>query len=111
MRPSLSWLRKWIFFTRSRPYNKNDQATVESKTNHLVRKYAFYYRHDTGEERAVLNRLWPLVNDRLNYLTPRINPSDTPAATAGAGAGMTHRRPHSTGSWPPTLFHQHNRPN
>ena len=36
-----------IFFTRSRPYKKNDQATIESKNNHLVRKYAFYYRYDT----------------------------------------------------------------
>lgn len=64
-----------IFFTRSRPYKKNDQATIESKNNHLVRKYAFYYRYDTPEERAVLNRLWPLVNDRLNYLTPTIKPT------------------------------------
>jgi hypothetical protein len=63
-----------IFFTRSRPHKKNDQATVESKNNHLVRRYAFYYRYDTPEERAVLNRLWPLVNDRLNYLTPTIKP-------------------------------------
>jgi hypothetical protein len=30
-----------IFFTRSRPYKKNDQATIESKNNHLVRKYGF----------------------------------------------------------------------
>jgi hypothetical protein len=63
-----------IFFTRSRPYKKNDQATIETKNNHLVRKYAFYYRYDTPEERAVLNRLWKLVNDRLNYLTPTIKP-------------------------------------
>ncbi len=63
-----------IFFTRSRPYKKNDQATIESKNNHLVRKYAFYYRYDTDAERAVLNRLWRLVNDRLNYLTPTIKP-------------------------------------
>ena len=63
-----------IFFTRSRPYKKNDQATIESKNNHLVRKYGFYYRYDTDEERAVLNRLWKLVNDRLNYLTPTIKP-------------------------------------
>ena len=62
------------FFTRSRPYKKNDQATIESKNNHLVRKYGFYYRYDTDEERAVLNRLWKLVNDRLNYLTPTIKP-------------------------------------
>src|SRR5512135_1432179 len=63
-----------IFFTRSRPYKKNDQATIESKNNHLVRKYGFYYRYDTDEERAVLNRLWKLVNDRLNYRTPTIKP-------------------------------------
>ena len=29
-----------IFFTRSRPYKNPDQATIESKNNHLVRKYA-----------------------------------------------------------------------
>ncbi|WP_256838470.1 hypothetical protein [Ornithinimicrobium faecis] len=63
-----------IFFTRSRPYKKNDQATIESKNNHLVRKYAFYCSYDTAEERTVLGRLWPLVNDRLNYLTPTTKP-------------------------------------
>src|SRR5664280_2872650 len=63
-----------IFFTRSRPYKKNDQATIESKNNHLVRKYGFYYRYDTIEEQAALNRLWLLVNDRFNYLTPPNKP-------------------------------------
>ncbi len=63
-----------IFFTRSRPYKKNDQATIESKNNHLVRKYGFYYRYDTSEERVALNRLWRLVDDRLNYLTPTKKP-------------------------------------
>lgn len=63
-----------IFFTRSRPYKKNDQATVESKNNHLVRKYGFYYRYDTEAERALLNRLWKQVNDRFNYLTPTKKP-------------------------------------
>lgn len=74
-----------IFFTRSRPYKKNDQATIESKNNHLARRYGFYYRYDTAEERAVLNRLWPLVNDRLNYLTPTIKP-------IGFGADKNGRR-------------------
>ncbi len=63
-----------IYFTRSRPHKKNDQATIESKNNHLVRKYAFYYRYDTEVEHQVLNRLWKLVNDRLNYLTPTRKP-------------------------------------
>jgi hypothetical protein len=63
-----------IYITRSRPSKKNDQSNVEAKNNHLVRKYAFYYRYDTPEERALLARLWPLVNDRLNYLTPTKKP-------------------------------------
>jgi hypothetical protein len=74
-----------IFFTRSRPYKKNDQATIESKNNHLVRKYGFYYRYDTEPERLLLNRLWPLVNDRLNYLTPTKKP-------IGFGANRDGRR-------------------
>jgi hypothetical protein len=74
-----------IFFTRSRPYKKNDQATIESKNNHLVRKYGFYYRYDTPEELRVLNRLWPLVNDRMNYLTPTKKP-------AGWGQSRNGRR-------------------
>jgi len=74
-----------IFFTRSRPYKKNDQATIESKNNHPLRKYGFYYRYDTDEERAVLNRLWKLVNDRLNYLTPTIKP-------IGYGSGRDGQR-------------------
>ncbi len=74
-----------IYFTRSRPYKKNDQATIESKNGHLVRKYGFYYRYDTPDELRVLNRLWPLVNDRLNYLTPTKKP-------VGYGSSRTGRR-------------------
>jgi hypothetical protein len=80
----IAWAgQREIFFTRSRPYKKNDQATIESKNNHLVRKYGFYYRYDTPEERAVLNRLWPRVNDRLNYLTPTIKPIGYASTTDG----------------------------
>ena len=72
-----------IFFTRSRPYKKNDQATIESKNNHLVRKYGFYYRYDTSAELLALNRLWRLVNDRLNYLTPTKKPIGFGTEAAG----------------------------
>ncbi len=74
-----------IFFTRSRPYKKNDQATIESKNNHLVRTYGFYYRYDTEVERTVLNRHWKRVNDRFNYLTPTKKP-------VGFGADRGGRR-------------------
>lgn len=65
---------KGVYFTRSRPYKKNDQATIESKNGWAVRQYGFYYRYDTITERKLLNQLWKLVNDRLNYLTPTIKP-------------------------------------
>jgi transposase InsO family protein len=72
-----------IFFTRSRPYKKNDQATIESKNNHLVRRYGFYWRYDTPEALVLLNQLWPLVNDRLNYFTPTKKPVGWATDTAG----------------------------
>jgi len=65
------WLQaRDIAQTRSRPYQKNDQAHVESKNNHVVRKHAFYWRYDAPEELELLNRLWRLVSLRLNFFTP-----------------------------------------
>ena len=63
-----------IFFTRSRPYKKNDQAVVESKNNHIVRKYGFYYRYDTPDERDVLTLLWQTVMWKMNFFTPTKKP-------------------------------------
>lgn len=63
-----------IFFTRSRPYKKNDQAVVESKNNHIVRKYGFYYRYDTADERDVLTLLWQVVMWKMNFFTPTKKP-------------------------------------
>ena len=63
-----------VFFTRSRPYKSNDQATIESKNGHLVRRYGFYHRYDTPAELDLLTQLWPLVNDRLNFFTPTKKP-------------------------------------
>lgn len=70
------WLQaRDIAQTRSRPYRKNDQATVESKNNHVVRKHAFYWRYDTAEELTLLNELWNLVSLRLNFFTPTKKPT------------------------------------
>ena len=62
-----------LFFTRSRPYKKNDQANVESKNNHAVRKYGFYYRYDTPQALKVLGQLWKVVCLRMNLFTPTKN--------------------------------------
>jgi hypothetical protein len=66
-----AWLQaRDIAQTRSRPYQKNDQAHVESKNHHVVRKHAFYWRYDTAEQVQLLNRMWRLVSLRLNFFTP-----------------------------------------
>ena len=59
--------------TRSRPYRKNDQATVESRNNHVVRKHAFYYRYELAEL-DLLNELWQLVSVKVNLFTPSKKP-------------------------------------
>lgn len=71
----IDWLQQRdIEQTRSRPYRKNDQATVESRNNHVVRKYASYWRYDTQEQRDLLNRLWTLTYALLNLFTPTRKP-------------------------------------
>ena len=77
------FLAQDIAFTRSRPYKKNDQATVESKNNHVVRKHAFYWRYDTSVERVLLNELWRLVSLRLNFFTPTKKPVGYSETTGG----------------------------
>ena len=70
-----AWLQaRDIAQTHSRPYQKNDQAHVESKNNHVVHKHAFYWRYDTRQELALLNRLWPLVSLRCNFFAPTKKP-------------------------------------
>lgn len=68
-------------------------------------EYGFYYRYDTDTERGALNRLWDLVNARLNLLTPTKKPVgfgsdrdsrrtriyDKPAATAAGGQHAVRR--------------------
>jgi transposase InsO family protein len=66
-----AWLRaRDVEQTRSRPYQKNDQAHVESKNNHVVRKHAFYRRYDTAAELELLGRLWRLVFAEAELLHP-----------------------------------------
>ncbi len=47
-----------IYFTRSRPYKKNDNAHVEQKNWEAVRKIVGYSRLDTEEQRTILNELY-----------------------------------------------------
>lgn len=72
----IDWLQhKDIEQTRSHPYRKNDQATVESRNNHVVRRFAFYWRYDTEEQRDLPDRLWAKTYLLLNLFTPTRKPA------------------------------------
>lgn len=60
-----------IVFTRSRPYQKNDNAHVEQKNWEAIRKIVGYHRLDTEQQLAILNKLYrgPL-RLYLNYFQP-----------------------------------------
>lgn len=60
-----------IYFTRSRPYKKNDNAHVEQKNWEAVRKIVGYSRLENKQQQAILNELYqgPL-SLYLNYFQP-----------------------------------------
>ena len=79
-----AWLQQHdIEQTRSRPYRKNDQATVELKNNDVAHKHSFYWRYDTSAELELLNQLWAVVSLRLNFFTPTKKPTGYSTATDG----------------------------
>jgi hypothetical protein len=63
--------REQLTFTRSRPYQKNDNAHVEQKNWEAVRKMVGYGRFDTAEQLQVFTELYrgPL-RLYLNYFQP-----------------------------------------
>ena len=60
----MNWhMVKWckeqgLFFTRSRPYYKNDNAYVEQKNYTHIRKWLGYGRYDTPEQLQTINELY-----------------------------------------------------
>jgi len=59
-----------ITFTRSRPYRKNDNCSVEQKNYSVVRRAVGYRRYDTPEELQALNDLYALLRLYTNYFQP-----------------------------------------
>ncbi len=64
--------RKHITFTRSRAYRSNDQAHIEQKNFSTVRKIIGYRRLETEKQLAVLNRIYELLSDYLNFFIPTL---------------------------------------
>lgn len=59
-----------LTFTRSRPYRKNDTCYVEQKNWSIVRRHAGYARYQGEQARAVLNELYAVLRDYVNFFMP-----------------------------------------
>ena len=59
-----------ITFTRSRPYQKNDQAHVEQKNWSVVRHTVGYDRLETPEELALLTSIYVGLRLYINFFQP-----------------------------------------
>ena len=56
--------------SRSRPYQKNDNAHVEQKNGDKIRKLVGYHRYDTEREVELLNRIYDKADLTDNFFTP-----------------------------------------
>jgi predicted nucleic acid-binding protein len=59
-----------VRFSRSRPYQKNDNRMVEQKHSPLVRAYLGYDRLDTVAQTVLLNRLYDKAWWHYNFFQP-----------------------------------------
>lgn len=64
--------RRQITFTRSRAYRKNDQAHIEQKNFSTIRKIIGYRRLETEKQLVILNRIYQLLSDYLNFFIPTL---------------------------------------
>lgn len=61
-----------IRMSRSRPYQKNDNAWVEQKNWTHVRKVVGYRRYDTTKQMMLLNQIWEVARLYQNFFQPVI---------------------------------------
>jgi hypothetical protein len=65
-------LNEKITFTRSRPYQKNDQAHVEQKNWSVVRHTVGYDRWETQQELALLESVYEDLRLYINFFQPSL---------------------------------------
>jgi len=63
-------LEEEITFTRSRPYQKNDQAFVEQKNGSVVRNTVGYDRFETEEDLRLLQLIYEYLHVYVNFFQP-----------------------------------------
>lgn len=72
----INWhLKGWcdqnhIELTRSRPNHKNDNAYVEQKNGHVIRRFMGYTRLDTPEVVPLINEMYAILGTFLNHFVP-----------------------------------------
>lgn len=72
----INWvLKKWtdeekIELTRSRPNHKNDNAYVEQKNGHVIRRFLGYTRLDSIKVIKPMNEMYDLLEVYLNHFVP-----------------------------------------
>lgn len=59
-----------LSFTRTRPYQKNDNAHVEQKNRQYVREIVGYERYDTPEAVEWLNQVYACLDPYVNLFLP-----------------------------------------
>ena len=59
-----------LAFSRSRPYQKNDNCCVEQKNYTVVRRATGYLRYETRQQLLLLNRLYGLLRPYTNFFQP-----------------------------------------
>ena len=62
--------RTKVYFTRSRPYKKNDQAHVEQKNGAVIRHWVGYDRYGTKLAYAALQEVYRVLRLYVNYFQP-----------------------------------------
>lgn len=62
--------REQIELTRSRPNKKNDNAYVEERNGHVIRKWLGYNRLDVPEIVPLVNEMYELLETYLNHFVP-----------------------------------------
>jgi hypothetical protein len=72
----INWfLKRWcdekkIEMTRSRPNHKNDNAYVEQKNGHVIRRFLGYARLENREIIGLMNETYDLLEIYLNHFVP-----------------------------------------
>ena len=72
----INWvLKEWcreesVELTRSRPNHKNDNAYVEQKNGHVIRRFLGYSRLDQREVVPLINEMYDLLEIYLNHFVP-----------------------------------------